>query len=209
MYTRILISLTLFGSACSTSDKWETKTAQSSINHRETTSYEKRVKQYRDSITAVFCSGMNKVLPKEAISTSCRLYYFDVNEEFKVKARFKPTSNGKVFKMKTNTERLPEYKDIGKLYFEIGGESLSLTLYQNVEQPDYIFCPFKDLTNGKESYGAGRYLDFTKKDLDNPILDFNYCYNPYCAYNDAYSCPIPPAENHLSIAVLAGEKKWH
>jgi hypothetical protein len=78
-----------------------------------------------------------------------------------------------------------------------------------VEQPEYLFCPFKDLTNGVDTYGAGRYLDFTLSDINNPILDFNYAYNPYCAYNAGYSCPIPPYENHLKIAITAGEKKWH
>ena len=84
-----------------------------------------------------------------------------------------------------------------------------MTLYQNVEQPDYLFLPFKDLTNGKKSYGAGRYLDFKLADLKEPIIDFNLAYNPYCAYNKDFSCPIPPRENHLAIALPAGEKKWH
>lgn len=209
MRLSVIAAFIVLISACSSSDKWETKSTQSPEDEGVKTSYQKRVEHYRDSISAVFCSGMNKVLPPAAISTSCRLKYFDVNEKFKVQARFEPIKDGAIFKMKTNTERLPEYRNFGKLYFEIGGESLVLTLYQNVEQPDYLFCPFKDLTNGKESYGAGRYLDFRLKDIENPVLDFNYSYNPYCAYNDEYSCPIPPQENHLNIAVLAGEKNWH
>jgi uncharacterized protein (DUF1684 family) len=72
-----------------------------------------------------------------------------------------------------------------------------------------LFCPFKDKTNGKQSYGAGRFLDFEEKDLENMVVDFNYAYNPYCAYNSNFSCPIPPLENHLEIAVMAGEKAWH
>jgi uncharacterized protein (DUF1684 family) len=78
-----------------------------------------------------------------------------------------------------------------------------------VEQPEYLFCPFKDKTNGNQTYGSGRFLDFEEKDLENMVLDFNYAYNPYCAYNSNYSCPIPPFENHLDVEVLAGEKNWH
>ena len=75
---------------------------------------------------------------------------------------------------------------------------------------DYLFIPFKDLTNGKESYGGGRYIDLRMRQLDKDkvILDFNKSYNPYCAFSEEYSCPIPPKENHLTIAIEAGEKNY-
>jgi uncharacterized protein (DUF1684 family) len=158
---------------------------------------------------AVFYSGSNKILPKEAIATDGKLNYFLPDESYRVQAQFEPIIDGEVFQMKTNTDRLLEYRKYGQLLFTIQDQKLELTLYQNLEQPEYLFCPFKDKTNGKQSYGAGRFLDFEKKDLVNMVLDFNYAYNPYCAYNSNFSCPIPPFENHLDIKVLAGEKKWH
>ena len=76
-------------------------------------------------------------------------------------------------------------------------------LYQN-----YIFIPFTDLTNGKETYGGGRYIETTKPDSDVLNLDFNYSFNPYCHYTTGYNCPIPPKENFLDLRIEAGEKKY-
>ena len=70
-----------------------------------------------------------------------------------------------------------------------------------------LFVPFKDLTNGKETYGAGRYMDIVKPRGDEAILNFNLAYNPNCAYgSEDFSCPIPPKENFLQAEIKAGEK---
>jgi uncharacterized protein (DUF1684 family) len=76
---------------------------------------------------------------------------------------------------------------------------------------DYLFIPFTDLTNGHGSYGGGRYLDLTipPAGTTTMVLDFNRAYNPSCAYNVAYSCPVPPPENRLAIAIPAGVKSDH
>jgi uncharacterized protein (DUF1684 family) len=202
----IVLFLTLALTACDSPKKWETK---SELIGTEIAAYTQKILRYRDSMDAVFYSGSNGVLPKEAISTDGKLNYFSPNESYRVKAQFVPVIDGEVFQMKTNTDRLPEYRKYGKLSFTVQNQNLVLMLYQNVEQPEYLFCPFKDKTNGKQSYGAGRFLDFEEKDLENMVLDFNYAYNPYCAYNSNFSCPIPPLENHLDIEVMAGEKAWH
>ena len=204
----IVLFLTLVLTACDSPKKWETKSESESIG-TEQSAYTQKILRYRDSMDAVFYSGSNGVLPKEIISTDGKLNYFSPNESYRVKAQFVPIIDGEVFQMKTNTDRLPEYRKYGKLSFTVQNQNLVLTLYQNVEQPEYLFCPFKDKTNGKQSYGAGRFLDFEEKDLKNMVLDFNYAYNPYCAYNSNFSCPIPPLENHLDIEVMAGEKAWH
>jgi uncharacterized protein (DUF1684 family) len=73
-----------------------------------------------------------------------------------------------------------------------------------------LFLAFGDKTSALETYGAGRYLDVTKTPGSRTIkLDFNLAYNPYCAYDNTYSCPLPPAENLLEVAVKAGEKTYH
>jgi uncharacterized protein len=73
-----------------------------------------------------------------------------------------------------------------------------------------LFLAFGDATSAKETYGAGRYLDITKTPgATTIILDFNKAYNPYCAYNETYSCPLPPPENLLNVAIRAGEKSYH
>lgn len=78
-----------------------------------------------------------------------------------------------------------------------------------MEQGPSLFIPFRDQTSGQETYGSGRYIDLAENTSGIYTLDFNRAYNPYCAYNDTYSCPLPPAENTLAVPIRAGEKKYH
>lgn len=116
--------------------------------------------------------------------------------------------------MKTTTERLPVYDKYGTLTFELDDKTYKLSVYQshslrnNKKYKNYLFLPFTDLTNGNETYGGGRYIDFTIPDSDVVVIDFNKAYNPYCVYSDKYSCPIPPKENHLPIKITAGIKNY-
>ena len=143
------------------------------------------------------------------------LDFYPISQKFAVETRFIISQNEKAFKMKTSTTRLPEYKKYGELHFEIDGKKLKLNVYQNVElikkpgYEDYLFLPFSDLTCGKESYIGGRYIDLRFPKSDTVLVDFNTAYNPYCAYNYKYSCPIVPLENDLDVAILAGVKKFH
>lgn len=109
----------------------------------------------------------------------------------------------------TGEERM--YLTYGVARFELGGEPQSLVLYATPDAPGgpRLFVPFRDATSGPETYGAGRYLEFTLPDegADGLVqLDFNYAYHPYCAYVEGYSCPFPPATNWLDQPVRAGEK---
>ncbi len=141
-------------------------------------------------------------------------FYYDVNPSFRIKARFIVDTTGEIFGMATNTERKPDYRVYGKLEFSVGDTIQKLTAYQNIrymhdpEYGNYLFIPFRDKTNGKTTYGAGRYLDITIPESDSMVIDFNTAYNPYCAYADRWSCPLVPFENHLNVYILAGEKKY-
>ena len=92
--------------------------------------------------------------------------------------------------------------------FKLKGQQFNLNIYQNVESEDkdYLFLPFSDETNGIESYGGGRYIDLRIPEGNQLTIDFNSAYNPYCAYNDKYSCPLTPRKNHLDVEVKAGIK---
>ncbi|MCK5678470.1 MAG: DUF1684 domain-containing protein, partial [Flavobacteriaceae bacterium] len=89
-----------------------------------------------------------------------------------------------------------------------------LEIYQNqkliltTDYEDYLFLPFTDKTNGESTYGGGRYLDLKIPDGDTTVIDFNKAYNPYCAYNHKYSCPIPPKANQLDVEINAGVKAY-
>jgi uncharacterized protein (DUF1684 family) len=117
--------------------------------------------------------------------------------------------------MPTTTDRKPLYVKYGELHFTIKGIKCQLNVYQNIDlskkpgYADYLFLPFTDLTSGVESYGGGRYIDLRMQESKQWTINFNLAYNPYCAYNEIYSCPIPPQENDLKVEVKAGVKKFH
>jgi len=142
------------------------------------------------------------------------LEFFNIDLNYRVEATFVRIENESPFKMMTSTDRLPEYVKYGELHFDLNNKKLQLNVYQNtklIEKPeykDYLFIPFTDETNGETSYGGGRYVDFKIPTSNKVILDFNKAYNPYCSYSSRYSCPIPPKENHLEIAINAGVKAY-
>lgn len=98
------------------------------------------------------------------------------------------------------------YRRAGVVHFDVNGEAVQLTLY-STGHPGY-FLPFRDATSGGTTYGAGRYLDIEPNRDGTVTLDFNYAYNPTCAYDEAYSCPLPPAENWLRVPIEAGETNF-
>lgn len=143
-----------------------------------------------------------------------KLEFYPIDLKFRVEARFIRTPDEKPFLMPTTTERKPEYVKYGEAHFHIDGKNLKLNLYQSVEPNDepgyenYLFLPFTDLTSGDGSYGGGRFLDAYIPEGETMIIDFNKAYNPYCAYNKKYSCPIPPKENDLLVRIEAGVKDF-
>ncbi len=168
----------------------------------------------RDSIDAEFSDTATTILDENALNSFTGLHYFPFNDKYLIEATFKKKL-GKPFKMSTSTNRLPIYRRYGVLTFEVDGVKCKLNLYQGIKSMqndsalnDYLFCPFKDQSNTDSTYGGGRYLDFKLSDVSKTVLiDFNQCYNPYCAYSNRYSCPIPPKENILSVRIDAGVKK--
>lgn len=143
------------------------------------------------------------------------LNYYPIDLAYRVNVKFMKTADPVLFKMKTTTTRLPDYSKYGEVSFTLQGTEYKLEVYQSpdiMKRPgyeDYLFIPFTDETNGKETYDVGRYLEFRIPTSDEIVLDFNQCYNPYCSYGQGYSCPIPPEANRLPIEVKAGEKKYH
>jgi len=142
------------------------------------------------------------------------LDFFKFDSTYVVNATLIRTPEEKPFQMKTTTERKPVYVKYGVISFELKGEIHQLNIYQNLElmtqdgYKDYLFLPFLDLTNGDTTYGGGRYVEGRIPSNDKLVIDFNSAYNPYCAYNEKYSCPIVPRENYLDIKVEAGVKTF-
>jgi len=139
--------------------------------------------------------------------------FFPVDLSYRVQAKLVATVGTPFFGMKTTTSKTSTERIYGHIEFTLEGKQFHLPVYQSkdlmqtAEYADYLFFPFTDETNGKQTYGGGRYIDLRiPKEGDDIIVDFNMAYNPYCAYNSRYSCPIVPAENQMDIEVRAGVK---
>jgi uncharacterized protein len=153
--------------------------------------------------------------PIQASDTSL-LDYYEPNIDWKIEAEILLTPNDTIFQMPTSSGKTKPYKRYGIAKMRHAGKSFELSIYQNQnflndpELKDYLFIPFLDATNGETTYEGGRYIDLRLYEIKNgmAVIDFNLCYNPYCAYSTGYNCPVPPAENRLKIKIEAGERKF-
>ena len=142
------------------------------------------------------------------------LDFFNFDSLYVVTATLIRTPDEKPFKMKTTTDRLPNYLKYGMVEFELKGRMHRLAVYQDLDllaesgNEDYLFLPFLDDTNGETTYGGGRYVEASIPKDNILVIDFNKAYNPYCAYNEKYSCPIVPRENYVDDTIEAGVKRF-
>ncbi|MFI5172410.1 MAG: DUF1684 domain-containing protein [Chitinophagales bacterium] len=198
----ILFCCVIFIFSC-TSDKKEPELKP--VNDQ---SYFTAIENHRNEIQNFF-AGENSPLDDSSKLNFSSVKFFPVDTGFRVIAEFEKIIGGEVFEMPSSGQITDYYQTIGKLHFKISGKQQLLEVYENqnlkARGQTYYFVPFNDLTNGLETYGGGRYLDL-EQITDKLILDFNMAYQPYCAYNHSYSCPIPPAANKLDLAVRAGER---
>ncbi|WP_026777041.1 DUF1684 domain-containing protein [Polaribacter sp. Hel_I_88] len=173
--------------------------------------------EYQQHLNANFKDATTSPLKKKDLKNFKGLDFFPVDSTFIVVSKFTKIENSPIFKMPTNTGREPFYKEYGVLNFTIKGEDFQLTLYQDQDETldekfkDDLFLPFTDKTSGNETYGAGRYINLKTTDINNDgtfLLNFNNSYNPYCAYNEKFSCPLTPRKNHLDMEIKAGVKNF-
>ena len=133
--------------------------------------------------------------------------FYPVAEKWRVDAwldRDAPATGDHV-KLATSTGKLRDMTIAGQLVFDVGGQEHRLTAYAPIGDEVELWVPFQDATSGKETYGAGRYIEVPPAEEGTFDLDFNFAYNPSCAYSPVYDCPYPPAGNRLAIRVEAGE----
>ncbi|MEZ0007292.1 uncharacterized protein (DUF1684 family) [Flavobacterium sp. 28YEA47A] len=172
------------------------------------------VVNFQKELNAEYADSVKSPLLKKDLKTFKALDFYPINGKFFVNAKFIRTPDEKPFEMPTSTSRKPMYVKYGEAHFVIDGKKFKVNLYQSLdlkkieEYKDALFLPFTDLTSGVDSYGGGKYIDLKIPQGDTITIDFNMAYNPYCAYNHKYSCPIPPQENDLAIEIRAGVKKF-
>ncbi len=144
------------------------------------------------------------------------LHFYDFDSVYNVNCKITKLQNQDFFNFMTSSGQKRKYRKFAKLSCVVKDTAIELYTYESErllkskQYKDYIFLPFTDNTNGDVTYGGGRYLDLQREDFsfDNINIDFNLCYNPYCAYSSGYSCAIPPKENYVPINMEAGEKMY-
>jgi uncharacterized protein (DUF1684 family) len=157
-----------------------------------------------------FRNDMDSPIPPDERANFKGLDYFLPDEIYRVSAKLERFDSPKHIVMATSTGTRQTYLRYGAFTFEIKGQRLKLIVYKSAEDPyaRSLFLPFSDETSSHETYASGRYLDLEEQGGDDYELDFNMAYNPYCAYSEDYTCPIPPVENRLPVKILAGEKNY-
>lgn len=176
-------------------------------------SYVKAIRKHRKDYKQEF-----KVAEKGPLSKkeTRKLKFYKADPTYRVSAKLEFTPEAENFEMATYSGEPQLYVQFAKAHFDLEDKTHTLYIYRSISLSrmpmfrTYLFLPFKDGTNGDATYGGGRYLSLDTKDIKDGYLeiDFNKAYNPYCVYSEGYSCPIPPAENHLEVSIKAGEKNY-
>jgi uncharacterized protein (DUF1684 family) len=161
--------------------------------------------EFREAKDHFFGNALESPLSHEARHDFDGLDYYDPDPDLVFRLPVEPGDDSEV-RVGTSDGAERTYRRAGTVQFVVNGEATRLTLY-STGHPGY-FLPFRDSTSGRGTYGAGRYLDIEPNEDGTVTLDFNYAYNPTCAYDEAYSCPLPPVENWLRVPIEAGEKDF-
>ncbi len=162
------------------------------------------LEEFREEKDAFFKSHPQSPLMPEQKNTFTGLSYFPENPALRLEVEEFPEKQAIV--MQTSTGDVQKYQKYGKFKFTVEGQEAELTLYAGQHG---FFLPFADALAGTETYGAGRYLEPESLGGGKFLVDFNLAYNPYCAYNENFSCPITPRENRLKVPIRAGEKLYY
>ena len=171
--------------------------------------YRERIETERKDKNSLMLSSSSPLTDEDKKSFD-GLKFYPVNEDFKVRAKLTMIDKRQpIFITSTTGEQL-KYIPFAYADFTLEDKDQRVILYQDWEEndPNRLSLMFADETSALETYGGGRYLDVFYRNTNSVIIDFNNAYNPYCHFNAEFSCPIPPRENMLSVAVKAGEKLY-
>lgn len=170
--------------------------------------YNEEVSTFRNYKNKQISTDPNSPLTNEQKESFQGLSYFGPDLDWRLEAELQKSNYTDYINLSPSSDQSMVYEKVGILQFEKKGKIFGLDAYIGKGENDgRLFVPFGDLTNGKSTYGGGRYVYATKIENGNYLLDFNYAHNPYCAYNHEYTCALPPQQNILDISVFVGEKK--
>jgi uncharacterized protein (DUF1684 family) len=164
------------------------------------------LEEFREAKDYFFKTDRQSPLTREQRKDFQGLHYFPENPELRLEVTIDEFPDKQEIEIQTSTGDVQKYQRYGRFTFDVDGQEAQLTLFWDGGN---FFLPFVDSLAGKETYGAGRYLEPEMLDDHRLLVDFNLAYNPYCAYNEAWSCPLTPFENRLKVPIRAGEKVFH
>lgn len=170
------------------------------------------IEEERGQKDEFFKWGYQSPISSEAKDDFKRLNYYPPDPDYRFELQLKEHKEKKVLKIEDTQDNEREFLRWGEFEFKISDTDCKLQAYKSSPEEEHLFVPFRDATSGKETYGAGRYLDLEigrhRTSEGKWILDFNDAYNPWCAYSKIYACPFVPPENWLKATIYAGEKDY-
>lgn len=174
--------------------------------------WQRELERHRERKDEYFSTNPHSPVPSDEGPAFEGLSYYPPDETYRFELPLDEHEEKAVVTVGTSTGTEREYHEWGEFRFEVDGESVTVQAYKADPDEDRLWVPFRDATSGNETYGAGRYLDLEPehhRTADGSwLLDFNEAYNPTCAYNEAYECPLPPTANWLDVPIEAGEKAY-
>ncbi|MCJ7468090.1 MAG: DUF1684 domain-containing protein [Maribacter sp.] len=209
----LLIGCIFLCLSCKEEKKYHDVAQKKIVNTRSEAILE--ILEFQRAMNSEFKNPETSPLPDKYRKDFEILDFFPPDTNYIIHANLIRTPEALPFMMPTTTDRKSEEVVYGVASFYLNGMAHQLEVYQNKElmlqekYKEYLFLPFTDQTNGKETYAGGRYLDLSIPKGDTIILNFNRAYNPYCAYNKKFSCPLVPSSNRLETKILAGVKAFN
>ena len=169
--------------------------------------YSQKVQAFRELKNEEFSNPNTSPLPKHEIKIFTGLKFYPIDAEYRLEGVFSKSSFPRYFNLFEGTEVKQVHQQVGTVTFQLKGEAFTLLAFCTVGQAkDQLFIPFQDLSNQVNTYPGGRYVEALLISDSTCVIDFNLAYNPYCAYNEEFTCAACPKENKLDVAIKAGEQ---
>lgn len=175
----------------------------------EISEWKERLGRHREKKDCFFAESSKSPIPSQEREDFEGLDYYPLDPSYHFELELHKHEEREKLKIEVTGGGEQEYLRWGEFRFEIEGKEQTVQAYKSNPEEKELFIPFRDATSGKETYGAGRYLDLgedNRLEGGKWILDFNKAYNPWCAYSSDYGCPVTPPENWLEVPIRAGEK---
>lgn len=172
--------------------------------------YIEKIEKERDRQFKFIRFNIESPLTEEQRKDFKDLDFYPIDPAYKVRAKMIPVDDRKMMELPMTDGTVEKYLRHSFAEFELDGQTHRLLLLQSIKELDKrnFFLAYADATSGIETYGGGRYINLRQDGKNSITIDFNMAYNPYCAYNPDYACPLPPKENVMEIPIRAGEKDY-